>query len=163
MSLWGKHTKLRAIVYFSVLYSLISIIDRVQISSFPIYPDRLDFLSDQFGFQSNNEECSSNPNGELVTRMKKIQIPDKNDGVINIHSGLWSENDNFDDLHNIYMKDVEINEKGLDEGGYNHFELRNYERAYKLEENGQVVFSIGDENESMKEAKEWLQQVLLNL
>jgi hypothetical protein len=117
----------------------------------------------QFNIQPIDENCSQYPGGEYREETYSVKVPDKHDGVVNIHSALWNSNDSFDDLNNIYMSDVELKENGMDQGGYNHFELRNYARHYTLEENGQTVFSEGEENPSMQEAKEWLQQVLLNL
>jgi hypothetical protein len=53
------------------------------------------------------------------------------------------------------MRDTNIT-PNRDDGGYNHFELRNAYRAYTHTENGQVVFREGDENPSMEKAADWL-------
>lgn len=112
-------------------------------------------FSDQLAIKLPDENCSDNPNGEYVYKSSQVKVPVKHDGVVTTHSVLWSKTDNFNDLNNIYMKDVNITPRG-DDGGYNHFELRNYERAYTLKENGQVVFSEGNPNPAMEEAEDWL-------
>jgi pimeloyl-ACP methyl ester carboxylesterase len=105
--------------------------------------------------QNVDEECSQNPNGEEKQVTVQMKTSVKNDGVVNIHSALWSANDTFDDDHNVYMKDVHLTSLG-DDGGYNHFELRNYARDYTLEENGKVVFKKGVINPAMEEAEDWI-------
>lgn len=90
--------------------------------------------------------CSPNPFGEWVTRTAYIKHADKNDGVVNRHSVLWSSNDEFDDLNNLYFDDVPI------DGGYNHFELCHYERPYTLP----GVFDKGDLNPPMEDLEEWI-------
>lgn len=96
--------------------------------------------------------CSSNPNGEWVTRTAYIKHADKSDGVVNIHSALWSADDGFDnDPNNSYFSDLG------DEGGYNHFELRNYERSYDLKRaNGSYVFQKGDRADQYDTIVAWL-------
>ncbi len=49
-----------------------------------------------------------------------ILISRKHDGVIERESGLWHDHDQFVDDHNRLFDDVP------EDGGYNHFELRNY-------------------------------------
>ncbi|MCP9292256.1 hypothetical protein [Gracilimonas sediminicola] len=110
----------------------------------------------QFSTRSFDDDCSQNPEGEFRNTTYYQYIADKNDGVVNIHNALWHSNDTFDDLNNIYMKDVHLNADGLDQGGYNHFELRNYARQYKLKENGLVVFKAGDPNPAMDEVRDWI-------
>jgi|GEM_PF-1120725 pimeloyl-ACP methyl ester carboxylesterase len=90
--------------------------------------------------------CSTNPGGEYHYRTETVQIADKNDGVVNIHSVLWSKGDSFNGDHNQYFDDVPA------DGGYNHFELRNHKRAYTLP--GQ--FAKGDLNPSMEEVSKWI-------
>lgn len=93
-----------------------------------------------------DEPCSSNPGGEYHYRTEIVQVADKNDGVVNIHSVLWSKGDSFIGDHNQYFDDVPA------DGGYNHFELRNHKRAYTLP--GQ--FTKGDLNPSMEEVRKWI-------
>jgi hypothetical protein len=82
-----------------------------------------------------------------------IKHADKSDGVLNTHSALWSADDGFDDLNNSYYPDVLLNDNGNDEGGYNHFELRHYERPYTLPR----VFDKGDPNPTMSRLELWIQ------
>ena len=83
----------------------------------------------------------------MVTRTGYIKHADKSDGVVNIHCVLWSAEDGFDnDPNNSYFSDLG------DEGGYNHFELRNYERLYTLP----GVFNKGDRNPPMEELQKWI-------
>ncbi len=107
----------------------------------------------QFKIPPIDDDCSQNPEGEYRYQTYLIQLADKNDGVVNIHSALWSKNARFDDQNNVYMKDVNITTLG-DDGGYNHFELRNYARDYTLKENGKVVFSKEDPNPAMLVARD---------
>ena len=93
--------------------------------------------------------------GEYKTKEVTIFTPDKNDGVVNVTNAKWSASDSFDDNNNIYMRDTNITPNG-DDGGYNHFELRNAYRAYTHTENGQVVFREGDDNPSMEKAADWI-------
>lgn len=91
-------------------------------------------------------ECSDNPSGEYRTITTEYKTADKNDGVVNINSVLWSSNSSFGDLHNKYFDDVPT------DGGYNHFELRNYKRAYKLP----GVFEKDAKNPSLGRAEAWV-------
>ncbi len=100
--------------------------------------------------------CSSNPNGEWVTKTTYIKHADKSDGVVNIQSALWNADDGFDDLNNSYYPDVLLNDNGEDEGGFNHFELRNYERGYQLKKNGNIVFDVGDRAPQYDKIVDWL-------
>ena len=80
------------------------------------------------------------------------------DGVVNIHSVLWSEGDVFGDANNIFMSDEPH------DGGYNHFEIRNYRRAYSLpSSNGKPGFSAGSVNPSMDRVKAWLNALFQRL
>tara|TARA_R110002124_G_scaffold252177_1_gene417417 strand:- start:1186 stop:1371 length:186 start_codon:yes stop_codon:yes gene_type:complete len=46
-------------------------------------------------------------------------------------------------------------------GGYNHFELRNYRRAYTLpSSNGNPGFSAGSVNPAMLEVETWIRRNL---
>ena len=84
-----------------------------------------------------------------------IKRADKSDGVVNIHSALWSADDGFDDLNNEYFDDLG------DDGGYNHFELRNYERGYDLKRsNGSYVFRKGDRAKQYNEIVTWLRAIM---
>lgn len=101
-------------------------------------------------------ECSSNPNGEYITEYTVVQHPDKNDGVVNINSVLWSEDDSFtninNDPHNVYFTD-----EG-DDGGYNHFELRHYFRPYDLPNgSGGYVFKKNQITPSMIYIRSWIE------
>lgn len=99
----------------------------------------------------NESTCSSNPNGEWVTRTAYIKHADKSDGVVNTESVLWSAGDSFDDSHNEYFADTG------EDGGYNHFELRNYERGYDLERsNGTYVFRKGQIAPQFEFMREWV-------
>lgn len=100
--------------------------------------------------------CSSNPNGEWITKTTYIKHADKSDGVVNIYSALWSADDGFDDLNNSYYPDVLLNDNGLDEGGFNHFELRNYERGYQLKDGNTIVFEKGERSPQYGKIYEWL-------
>jgi hypothetical protein len=91
-------------------------------------------------------DCSSDPGGEYITKTTQVEVPTKNDGVITIESGLWSKNDKLVDDHNRYFSDIP------EDGGYNHFELRNYARQYTLP----GVFKEGDKNPSMQAAENWI-------
>ena len=82
----------------------------------------------------------------MVTRTAYIKHADKSDVVVNIHCVLWSADDEFDDLNNLYFDDVPV------DGGYNHFELRHYERPYTLP----GVFQKGDLNPPMEELEYWI-------
>ncbi len=96
--------------------------------------------------------CSSNPNGEWRTHTTSIKHADKSDGVVNIHSALWSSDDSFDnDPNNSYFSDLG------EDGGYNHFELRNYERGYDLKRaDGTYVFEKGDRADQYDKIYQWL-------
>jgi len=95
--------------------------------------------------------CSSNPYGEYVTKTYSIKYPEKHDGVVNVSSALWTKGDAFRSTHNQLFDDVPH------DGGYNHFELRNYARAYDLPDNGsQKGFNKGDKNPSMQYAENWV-------
>ena len=87
-----------------------------------------------------------NNQGAMLTRSDYIKHADKSDGVVNIHSVLWSADDEFGDLNNLYFDDVPV------DGGYNHFELRHYERPYTLP----GVFNKGDVNPPMQRLREWI-------
>ena len=104
----------------------------------------------------------------MVTRTGYIKHADKSNGVVNIHSVLWSADDDFNNLNNRYFSDVEIDENGNDVGGYNHFELRHYYRPYSLPgfgENGYAFekggrnnngVQFGDKNPSMEFVEIWV-------
>lgn len=80
--------------------------------------------------------------------------PEKHDGVVNISSALWSKGDPFSGDHNEYFSDIPH------DGGYNHFELRNYARAYTLpDKNGQKGFKKGDKNPSMEFVEDWIKDL----
>ena len=84
-----------------------------------------------------------------------IKHADKSDGVVNIHSALWSADDAFDDLNNEYFDD------SGEAGGYNHFELRNYKRGYDLERSdGTFVFRKGHIAPQFEFMRDWVE--LLN-
>lgn len=71
--------------------------------------------------------------------------------MVNINSALWSEGDNLESTHNLYMNDTD------EDGGYNHFELRNHARAYTLKRSdGSIIFSKGDKNPAMGRAEKWI-------
>ena len=81
----------------------------------------------------------------------------KNDGVVSILSARWSADDGLDDLNNEYFDDVD------EDGGYNHFELRNYERAYDLKaENGSYLFRKGDRAPQYDKIYVWLDNLFKN-
>lgn len=105
--------------------------------------------------------CSPDPNGEWRTRTAYIKHAAKSDGVVNIHSALWSADDGFNDLNNSYYPDVLLNENGDDEGGFNHFELRNYERGYQLKDGNTIVFEKGDRAPQYDKIVDWL-DILFN-
>ena len=117
-------------------------------------PLRISIMFD-VGILPNGDECSTDQNGEYVYRPKEIQIPDKNDGGVNINSVLWSKGDAFGDRNNIFMSDIPA------DGGYNHFEIRNYKRAYSLpSSNGNPGFSEGDVNPAMLRVENWIRRNL---
>lgn len=81
----------------------------------------------------------------------------KNDGVVSILSARWSADDGLDDLNNEYFDDV------AEDGGYNHFELRNYERAYDLKaKNGSYLFRKGDRAPQYDKIVDWLKTLFSN-
>ncbi|MBO6523686.1 MAG: hypothetical protein JJ971_07680 [Balneolaceae bacterium] len=99
-------------------------------------------------------DCSLDPFGEYITRTYTIKYPEKHDGVVNISSALWSKGDPFSGDHNEYFSDIPH------DGGYNHFELRNYARAYTLpDKNGQKGFKKGDKNPSMEFVEDWIKDL----
>ncbi|MCP9292254.1 hypothetical protein [Gracilimonas sediminicola] len=111
----------------------------------------------QFNIQSFVEDCSQNPDGEIRYVTQEVKLPDKSDWVVNINSVVWSEGDNLESTHNFYMNDTD------EDGGYNHFELRNYDRAYTLKRSdGSIVFAKGSENPAMKRTETWLSDLLRN-
>jgi hypothetical protein len=71
-------------------------------------------------------------------------------------SPLAAKNDGFNNLNNRYFPDVLLNNNGEDEGGFNHFELRNYERGYQLKKNGNIVFDVGDRAPQYDKIIDWL-------
>tara|TARA_R110002124_G_scaffold252177_3_gene417421 strand:- start:1118 stop:2635 length:1518 start_codon:yes stop_codon:yes gene_type:complete len=109
------------------------------------------------GIKLDEEICSQNPSGEYRYEYGTMKVSDKNDGVVNIHSVLWSKGDAFNSLHNRYFSDVQINANGVDVGGYNHFELRNYSRAYELKDkNENIGFLKGSKNPAMERVEDWI-------
>jgi hypothetical protein len=82
----------------------------------------------------------------MLTQSAYFKMTYKNHDLVHTHRVLWSENDEFDDLNNLYFDDVPI------DGGYNHFELRHYERPYTLP----GVFVKGDRNPPMEELQKWI-------
>ncbi len=106
--------------------------------------------------------CSQNPNGHYETFTSTVRVADKNDGVINTHSGLWSSNHEFDDDYNIYFDDVHII-NGKDVGGWNHFELRHYRKTYDQPDgSGGFSFREGDLNPSMQAVEDWIDILFRN-
>lgn len=73
----------------------------------------------------------------------------KNDVIIGPEYAVWNPNEDPDILNgvNYYYDDVPA------DGGYNHFELRRYKRAYTLP----GVFNLGDLAPPMNEAAIWLE------
>ncbi len=82
----------------------------------------------------------------------------KNDGVVSNLSARWSADDQLDnDPNNSYFDDVD------EDGGYNHFELRNYERAYDLKaKNGSYLFRKGDRAPQYDKIYVWLDNLFKN-
>ena len=78
----------------------------------------------------------------------------KNDGVVSNLSARWSADDQLDGNENSYFDDVD------EDGGYNHFELRNYERAYDLKaENGSYLVRKGDRAPQYDKIVDWLRDL----
>jgi hypothetical protein len=99
-------------------------------------------------------DCSLDPSGEYITKEYTVKYPEKHDGVVNISSALWSKGDGFIDTNNRLFGDIPH------DGGYNHFELRNYARAYDLPDNGgQRGFKKGDPTPSMEYARNWIYEL----
>jgi len=131
-------------------------------------------MLDTIPTETDPYECSPNSNGHYETVSSTVKIADKSDGVVNIHSVLWSADDDFNNLNNRYFSDVEIDENGNDVGGYNHFELRHYYRPYSLPgigENGYAFekggrdnsgVQFGDINPSMEFVREWIRNLERN-
>ena len=81
----------------------------------------------------------------------------KNDGVVSNLRARWSADDQLDDNENSYFDDMD------EDGGYNHFELRNYERAYDLKaENGSYLFRKGDRAPQYDKIVDWLKTLFSN-
>jgi pimeloyl-ACP methyl ester carboxylesterase len=122
--------------------------------------------------------CSQYPNGHYETFNSTVKIADKNDGVVNIHSVLWSDDDSFNNIendpNNQYFPDVVIDNNGNDVGGWNHFELRHYWRPYSLPGNGSDGYAFkkggrnpngttfGDKNPSMEFVENWIRDLKSN-
>jgi len=89
---------------------------------------------------------------EPVTNTEVVLVPTKNDVIIGPDYAVWNPNDdpNDDSGPNRYYDDVPA------DGGYNHFELRRYKRAYTLP----GVFQQGDPAPPMQEAAQWLEIVV---
>ena len=79
--------------------------------------------------------CSANLVENGVQVQHTLNMPSKNDGVVSNLSARWSADDQLDDNENSYFDDVD------EDGGYNHFELRNYERAYDLKAKMALIYS----------------------
>jgi pimeloyl-ACP methyl ester carboxylesterase len=98
-----------------------------------------------FDLELKEKDCVNGP-GRWVTRYTTIQVPDKNDGVVSLHSTLWNANHQIGDYRNLYLSD-----QGLD-GGYNHYELYHHKRSYTLP----GVFNKGKENPPMQKVENWI-------
>jgi len=48
----------------------------------------------------------------------------------------------------------------FDESGYNHFELRNYERGYQLKDGNTIVFEKGERAPQYDKVIDWLRNLL---
>ncbi len=74
----------------------------------------------------------------------------KNDVIISPDYAVWNPNEDPEVSNgiNYYYDDVPA------DGGYNHFELRRYKRAYTLP----GVFNQGDLAPPMDEAADWLME-----
>lgn len=85
---------------------------------------------------------------DYQTVYNDVLVADKNDGVVNIHSALWTRGDGFISDHNRYFDDIGVN----GDGGYNHYELRYHKRQYTLP----GVFEKGNLNPTMEYAENWI-------
>ena len=81
-----------------------------------------------------------------------VGTPDKHDGVVNVKSTRWAANHSNEDFWNQHNPDKDEIAPGKDQGGYNHFEMRNAKRNYTLPE----VFNKGDENPPMRRVADWI-------
>lgn len=88
---------------------------------------------------------------QLVTI--QYDVPTKNDVLIGPEYAVWSPGQSPTNANgiNYYYDDVPSR------GGYNHFELRRYKRAYTLP----GVFSAGEYADPMFEARTWLIGIFL--
>lgn len=74
-------------------------------------------------------------------------IPEKNDAVVSPSYAVWSSGQQPNDqVINYLYDDVPA------EGGYNHFEIKRYRRAYALQD----VFQVGDLAPPMEDGANWV-------
>ena len=88
----------------------------------------------------------------VLGRIGVLPTPDKHDGVVNVTSTRWAANHSNEDFWNQHNPDEDEIAPGKDQGGYNHFEIRNAKRNYTLP----GVFNKGDVNPPMKKVADWI-------
>ena len=78
-----------------------------------------------------------------------ITVPTKNDVIVQPEYATWSPGqDPNDRITNWLYDDIPA------DGGYNHFEIMRYKRAYTLDD----VFQVGDLAPPMRDAADWIDE-----
>lgn len=79
-----------------------------------------------------------------------ITLPTKNDVIVQPEYATWGpgQDPNDDSGPNRYYDDIPA------DGGYNHFEIMRYKRAYTLP----LVFRVGDLAPPMRDAADWIDE-----
>ena len=106
-----------------------------------------DFFSLQEGELMLNQQCINGTLYDVQVIQWYNKIATKNDGLLSPESCVWDPGSSLtDNPKNQYYDDDPA------DGGYNHFELKRYKRAYTLP----GVFNAGDYAPPMREAARWI-------
>jgi len=106
-----------------------------------------DFFSLQEGELMLNQQCINGTLYDVQVIQWYNKIATKNDGLLSPESCVWDPGSSLtDNPKNQYYDDDPA------DGGYNHFELKRYKRAYTLP----GVFNAGDYAPPMKDAADWI-------
>jgi len=85
-----------------------------------------------------------------------VTVPDENDGIVSVQTGVWNEGDSPNDRQHNFLFG---NDGGsVDQTGFNHAELIYNKRRYNSESDPDpytVTFNEGDDNPPMVNAKDW--------